>query len=232
MNTLSEQLRIELRAAATDEKYRDMQTRIIPNIPAGIILGVRVPDMRKIAAKYKKTDTSPFLEDLPHKYHDENYLHALLLNGIKDYGECMSRVEAFLPHINNWAVCDSLAPKVFAKHKPELLGKIPEWHTSGRTYTIRFGTGCLMRWFLDEDFEPRFLDMAAAVRSEEYYVNMMTAWYFATALAKQYDSALPYIAEHRLDKWTHNKAIQKSLESYRVSDEHKAELQALRLNRV
>lgn len=229
MNDITGTLRDELKAAATDEKYREMQTHIIPNIPADCILGVRVPDMRIIAAKYKKTDVSPFLDALPHKYHDENYLHALFLNSINDYDECMGRVEEFLPHIDNWAVCDSLAPKVFAKHKPELLKKIPVWHASGHTYKIRFGTGCLMRWFLDDDFEPRFLDMAAAVRSEEYYVNMMTAWYFATALAKQYDSALPYIAEHRLDKWTHNKAIQKSVESFRVSEEHKAELKSYRL---
>ncbi len=230
MNELAKKLQNELKAEVSDEKYREMQTRIIPNILADSILGVRVPDIRKIAAKYKETDVSPFLDDLPHRYHDENYLHACFLNGIKDHGECMERVEAFLPHIDNWAVCDGLAPKVFAKHKPELLKKVPVWHASGHTYTIRFGTGCLMRWFLDDDFEPRFLDMAAAVRSEEYYVNMMTAWYFATALAKQYDSTLPYITEHRLDEWTHNKAIQKAVESFRVTDEHKSELKKHRIS--
>ncbi len=229
MNELTKVLQNELKAAASDAKFREMTVRIIPNIPADSIIGVRSPDVKKIAAKYRKQDISGFLDKLPHRYLEENSLHAAFLNGLKDYGECMGRVEEFLPHIDNWAVCDGLAPKVFAKHKQELLGKIPAWHGSGHTYTIRFGTGCLMRWFLDEDFEPRFLDMAAAVRSEDYYVNMMTAWYFATALAKQYDSALPYIAEHRLDRWTHNKAIQKAIESFRVTDEHKAELKKHRI---
>lgn len=229
MNELTEILQNELKAAASDAKFREMTVRIIPNIPADSVIGVRSPDVKKIAAKYRKQDISGFLDELPHRYLEENSLHVAFLNGIKDYGECMDRVEAFLPHIDNWAVCDGLAPKVFAKHRQKLLGKIPAWHASGHTYTIRFGTGCLMRWFLDEDFEPRFLDMAAAVRSEEYYVNLMTAWYFATALAKQYDSALPYITEHRLDRWIHNKAIQKAVESFRVTDEHKAELKNHRI---
>lgn len=229
MNEITDILQKELQAAASDIKYREMTIRIIPNIPADSIIGVRSPDIKRIAAKYRKQDVSGFLDELPHRYLEEYHLHAAFLNGIKDYEECMERVETFLPHIDNWAVCDGLAPKVFAKHKPELLEKTPGWYASGHTYTIRFATGCLMRWFLDEDFETRFLDMAAAVRSEEYYVNMMTAWYFATALAKQYDSALPYITERRLDKWTNNKAIQKAIESFRVTDEHKTELKKHRI---
>ncbi|MCR4780242.1 MAG: DNA alkylation repair protein [Ruminiclostridium sp.] len=228
MNALTKQLRAELKAAASDEKYREMQTRIIPTVPADSIIGVRVPDIRQLAAAHRGEDVTGFLGELPHKYMEENYLHAFFVAAIRDFDECMSRTEEFLPYIDNWAVCDSFAPKVFGKHRQELLAKIPEWHNSGHTYMIRFGTGCLMRWFLDEGFEPRFLDMAASVRSDEYYVNMMTAWFFATALAKQYESSLPYISEHRLDKWTHNKAIQKALESYRVPDDHKSELRALK----
>lgn len=228
MNALTKQLRAELKAAAADKKYREMQTRIIPTVPADSIIGVRVPDIRKTAAAHRGEDVTAFLNELPHKYMEENYLHAFFVAAIRDFDECMERTEGFLPYIDNWAVCDSFAPKVFEKHRPELPGKIAEWHRSGHTYTIRFGTGCLMRWYLDAGFEERFLDMAASVRSEEYYVNMMTAWFFATALAKQYESTLPYITERRLDKWTHNKAIQKALESFRVSDEHKAELKALK----
>ncbi len=141
----------------------------------------------------------------------------------------MRRTEEFLPYVDNWAVCDSFAPKCFAKHKQELIPKIIEWHRSGHTYKIRFGTGCLMRWYLDGDFRTEDADMAASVRSSEYYVNMMTAWYFATALAKQYDAVLPYITERRLDPWTHNKAIQKAIESFRVSDEHKQYLRTLKI---
>lgn len=229
MKSLTKQLQAELKASASDEKYRVMQTHIIPTVAADSIIGVRVPDIRKIAAAHKSDDVSEFLDELPHRYLEENYLHSFFIASMRDFGECMRRTEEFLPHIDNWAVCDSFAPKCFAKHKAELLEKISEWHGSPHTYTVRFATGCLMRWYLDADFEPRFLDMAAAVRSEEYYVNMMTAWYFATALAKQYESALPYITEHRLDPWTHNKAIQKACESFRVSDEHKAELKKFKV---
>ena len=212
-----------------DTEYCDFNAGIINNIPKERIIGVRSPELKKLAAEYKGRDMGAFLAGLPHKYHEENCLHAQLLNVMKDYEQCMRETERFLPYIDNWAVCDSLAPKVFAKHKPELLKKIPVWHSSGQTYTIRFGTGALMRWFLDSDFDVRYADMAAAVRSDEYYVNMMTAWYFATALAKQYDAILPYIEHRRLDPWTHNKAIQKAIESRRVSDEHKDYLRTLKV---
>jgi len=228
MNRIKETLLKELKAAASDEKYRIMQTKIIPTVDAENIIGVRVPEIRKTAAKYRNEDAAAFLDELPHRYLEEYYLHAFLLSGMKDYEECMRRTELLLPYIDNWAVCDSFAPKVFAKHKPELPDKIKQWHASGHTYTIRFGTGCLMRWFLDGDFKPEYLEMAASVRSEEYYVNMMTAWYFATALAKQYDSTLPYLTERRLDKWTHNKTIQKAIESFRVSEERKEFLKKLK----
>ena len=212
-----------------DTEYRDFGAKIINNIPKERIIGVRSPALRKLAAEYRGKDVSAFLNELPHTYHEENYLHAQFINTMKNFGDCMRETERFLPYIDNWAICDTLAPKVFAKHRSELLGKIPLWHASGHTYTIRFGTGALMRWFLDEDFDTKYADMAAAVRSDEYYVNMMTAWYFATALAKQYDAVLPYIEQRKLDPWTHNKAIQKATESFRVSDEHKAYLRTLKV---
>ena len=169
-----------------------------------------------------------FLKQLPHTYYDENILHAFLIAGMKDYDACMEALEVFLPYIDNWAVCDSLSPKVFGKHKTELLQKIRLWILSGHTYTCRFGMGMLMRWFLDEDFRPEYLEMPAAVRSEKYYVNMMTAWFFATALAKQWDAAIPYLEQNRLDVWTHNKTIQKARESYRITPEQKEYLKTLK----
>ena len=148
---------------------------------------------------------------------------------MKDYDECMDELENFLPYIDNWATCDQLSPKIFKKHKEELLEHIKEWIKSDKTYTIRFGVGMLMEHFLDEDYDPQYPEMVAGIRSEEYYVNMMIAWYFATALAKQYESILPFIEEKRLEGWTHNKAIQKSVESRRISDEHKVDLRSLKV---
>lgn len=228
MNELSEEIVSRL-LELQDKEYGDFNARIIPNIDRGRIIGVRSPELKKLAASYKNTDMSAFISDLPHRYVEENYIHAMLLNRMKDFDECIALTELFLPYIDNWATCDSLAPKVFGKNKPVLLQKIKGWHASGHTYTIRFGTGCLMRYFLDDDFDVQYADMAAAVRSEEYYINMMTAWYFATALAKHYDEILPYITERRLDKWTHNKAIQKSVESFRITPEQKEYLKTLRI---
>lgn len=216
--------------ALQDEKYREFQRSLIPGLPRENIIGIRIPVMRKLAKEFvKEPEAAVFLKQLPHTYYDENILHALLIAEIKDYDACMEAVEAFLPYIDNWAMCDSLSPKVFGKHKTELLQKIRLWILSGHTYTCRFGIGMLMRWFLDEDFQPGYLELPAAVRSEEYYVNMMTAWYFATALAKQYEAALPYIEGRKLDVWTHNKAIQKARESRRVSQEHKEYLGTLKI---
>ena len=212
-----------------DKGYRDFQSKLIPTIPAETIIGVRTPAIRKLAKEYAKDpESAAFLMQLPHTYYDENILHALLIAEIKDYDACMEALEAFLPYIDNWAVCDSLSPKVFGKHKTELLQKIRLWILSGHTYTCRFGMGMLMRWFLDEDFRPEYLEMPAAVRSEKYYVNMMTAWFFATALAKQWDAAIPYLEQNRLDVWTHNKTIQKARESYRITPEQKEYLKTLK----
>lgn len=215
--------------ALQDEKYGDFQSKLIPGLPREQVIGLRMPAMRKLAKEFaKEEEAAAFLKQLPHTYYDENVLHALLIASMKDYDACMEAVEAFLPYIDNWAVCDGLSPKVFRKHKKELLEKIKFWIPSEHTYTCRFGMGMLMRWFLDEDFQPEYLEMPAAVRSEEYYVNMMTAWFFATALAKQWDAAIPYLEQSRLDSWTHNKAIQKARESYRITPVQKEYLKTLK----
>ncbi len=213
-----------------DLKYRDMQIKIIPTIDPDSIIGVRTPELRAIAKEMLKSgEYKEFLTKLPHRYFEENQLQAFIISGIKDLDECMEELEKFLPYVDNWATCDQMSPKVFRKHREELLGRIKKWITSDRTYTVRFGVGMLMEHFLDDDFDPAYPEMVARLRSDEYYVNMMIAWYFATALAKQYESVLPYIEQKRLDDWTHNKAIQKSVESYRITDEHKKHLKTLKV---
>ena len=218
--------------ALQDKKYRDFQAKLIPTVDPETVIGVRTPQMRKLAKRlYKETDPEElevFLNEMPHKYFDENQLHAFLISEEKDYDRCVAQVNDFLPYIDNWATCDQLSPKVFKKHRGELLSQIREWISSDRTYTIRFGIGMLMQHYLDEDFEPSYPEMVAQVRSEEYYVNMMIAWYFATALAKQYETAVTYIEEQKLDVWTHNKAIQKARESYRITPEQKEYLKTLK----
>ena len=212
-----------------DMKYRDMQIKIIPTIEPESVIGVRTPELKTIAKDVLKAgDYKGFLGELPHKYFEENQLQAFIISGIKDLKECMEELEKFLPYVDNWATCDQMSPEVFRKHKKELLTHIKEWVNSDKTYTVRFGVGMLMEHFLDDDFDPLYPEMVAGIRSEEYYVNMMIAWYFATALAKQYESILPFIEEKRLDAWTHNKAIQKSVESRRIKDEQKEYLKTLK----
>ena len=213
-----------------DTKYRDMQIKIIPNIDPESIIGVRTPELKKYAKELSKwDDVQDFLNDLPHKYFDENQLHAFIISGMKDYDVCIEELERFLPYVDNWATCDQMSPKIFKKHRKELLKYIKKWIKSKKTYTIRYGVGALMEHFLDEDFDLKYPEMVASLRSEEYYVNMMIAWYFATALAKQYNAILPYIEEKKLDVWTHNKAIQKSVESYRITPEQKEYLKTLKI---
>ena len=212
-----------------DEGYREFQSKLIPTVEPDTVIGVRTPELRKYAKTLvKREGVQEFLHDLPHRHFDENQLHAFILSEMKDFETCIREVCTFLPFVDNWATCDQLSPKVFRKHRPELLEYIREWISSDRTYTIRFGVGILMEHFLDEDFDPAYPELVSEIRSEEYYVNMMIAWYFATALAKQYEQVLPYIEENRLERRTHNKAIQKSLESYRISDEQKAYLRSLK----
>ena len=213
-----------------DLKYRDMQVKIIPNIDAESIIGVRTPELRSLAKELsKRDDVEEFLSDLPHEYFDENQLHAFILSAMKDYEKCIDGVEAFLPYVDNWATCDQMSPKIFKKNRKDLLKHVNKWIKSKKTYTIRFGVGMLMEHFLDEDFDLKYPEQVSKIRSEEYYVNMMLAWYFATALAKQYDFVLPFIEEKKLDTWTHNKAIQKSVESYRITPEQKDYLRTLKV---
>ena len=215
-----------------DEKYRNFQYKLIPTVEPDSIIGVRTPELRKFAKELVKSDCcAEFLDNLPHKYFDENQLHAFIVSEIKDFSACINDVNRFLPYVDNWATCDQLSPKVFKKHKKELFTSIKKWISSTKTYTIRFGIGMLMQHFLDEDFDTDYPEMVASIRSGEYYINMMIAWYFATALAKQYDDIITFIENKRLDTWTHNKAIQKSVESYRITDEQKQYLKTLKVKK-
>jgi 3-methyladenine DNA glycosylase AlkD len=226
MNKEIEKRLLELR----DEKYREMQIRILPTLDPAAVIGVRTPELRTMAKQLVKEGISEaFLQELPHHYFEENQLHAFILSGMKDFALCIEELDRFLPFVDNWATCDQMSPKVFKKHKNELLKEIPKWLKSDKTYTIRFAIGMLMQHFLDEDFDEKYLEEVSKIRSDEYYINMMIAWYFATALAKQYESTILYIQNRRLDVWTHNKTIQKAIESYRITDEAKEYLRGLKI---
>lgn len=215
--------------ALRDISYGDFHAKLVPNIPRELLIGVRVPEARKLAKRLaKEPEASEFLKDLPHKYYDENILHALLISEMKDYDACIVAIDEFLSYIDNWAVCDILSPKIFKEHKTSLLEKIKEWSASDKTYTCRFGLEMLMSYFLDNDFKPDYLEITTSVHSEEYYVRMMIAWFFATALAKQWDATIKYIEDNRLDTWTHNKAIQKAKESRRITPKQKEYLKLLK----
>lgn len=213
-----------------DLGYRDFHAALIPNVDKEKIIGVRTPALRKYARELRgSAEAEKFLRALPHEYYDENNLHGMLISEIKDYAGCVAALDRFLPYVDNWATCDLTSPKVFKKHRAELVEDIRRWIASGETYTVRFGIEMLMTHFLDEDFQEEYLALVAELRSEEYYVRMMQAWYFATALAKQYEAAVVYIEQKRLESWTHNKAIQKARESFRVSDARKAYLKTLKI---
>ncbi len=215
-----------------DIEYRDFNSKLIPTVKKEDMIGVRPPELRKYAKKLLKEEgVEDFLHSLPHKYFDENQLHAFIISEIKDFKFCIDELINFLPYLDNWATCDQLSPKIFKKHRNDLLPHIYEWLKSDKTYTVRFGIGMLMEHFLDEDFKTEYPEMVAAVRSEEYYINMMTAWYFATALAKQYESILPFIEGNKLDTWTHNKSIQKAIESNRINAEQKNYLKGLKIKK-
>ena len=212
-----------------DENYRGFYAKLIPDIPYDKIIGVRTPALRSYASKVAKMpEAKEFIQELPHTYYEENNLHMMLIGGINDYAQCLYEVKRMLPYVDNWATCDFPVPKCFAKHKEELLPEIRTFLASGETYTIRYGIGLLMRLYLDADFKPEYPAMVAAVTSEEYYVNMMIAWYFATALAKQWETCIPYIEDRGLSLWVHRKTIQKAVESYRITDEQKAYLKTFR----
>lgn len=218
--------------AYRDEKYADFSAKLIPTIPRERLIGVRAPRYQQIVRQIQGDPVIPvFLEALPHDYHEENCLHAALINRIRDFDACVAAVERFLPFVDNWAVNDSLNPACFQKHHGALIGKVRQWIASDAPYTRRFGLHMLMAHFLKDDFRPEYLDQPSDLRSEAYYVNMMTAWLFAEALAKQWEAAVPYLETRRLDKWTHNKAIQKACESYRIPADRKAYLKTLRMEK-
>ena len=212
-----------------DKEYARFQSRLTPNVPPDKFIGVRVPDVRALAKAFvKEPGHTVFMNSLPHEYYDENMLHALLISEIKEYPLCIGELEKFLPFVDNWAVCDVMSPKIFRKNRAELINKVKMWIDSSCPYTRRFGLEMLMSHYLDEDFDPEYLELAASVVSDDYYVKMMAAWYFATALTKQWEAAFPYMERNRLEKWIHNKTIQKACESYRISDAEKALLKSLK----
>ena len=216
--------------AMQDLEYRDFHAKLMPTVEKESVIGVRVPVLRTYAKKFGKTEEAKqFLKILPHQYYEENNLHGLLIEQIKDYELCIEELERFLPHIDNWATCDMLAVKVMKNHLDTFIEEVCHWMKSDRTYTIRFGIGMLMRYYLGDEFRIEYPRKVALVQSDEYYVNMMRAWYFATALAKQYDQILPFIEERKLDVWTHNKSIQKAIESYRITPEQKVYLKTLKI---
>ena len=210
-----------------DKEYGNFQRHLIPNLAPETIIGVRTPDLRRLAKEM--TEGEAFKKELPHHYFEENQVHCFLLEREKEFETTIYEVEAFLPYVDNWATCDQLSPRVFQKHRQELLPYIHNWLASDHPYTIRFGIKMLMVHFLEADFDPVYPELVAAVQHEDYYVKMMVAWYFATALAKQYDAVYPYIVQKRLEKWTHNKAIQKAVESFRVTPEQKEMLKSNRM---
>ena len=212
-----------------DNKYKEFQSKLIPTSNVDTFIGVRTPELRNYAKDLIKTNSyKDFINELPHKYFDENQLHAFIISELKDYDECIKNINIFLPYVDNWATCDQMSPKIFKKNKDKLIEEINKWIKSSKTYTIRFGIGMLMQYYLDEDFKKDYLKLVSKIKSKEYYVNMMIAWYFATALAKQYKDTIPYIENKVLDPWTHNKTIQKALESNRITKEQKEYLRELK----
>lgn len=213
-----------------DTEYKVFSSKLMPTVDPETVIGVRTPALRKLAKELSKhPEIKDFLNILPHKYYEENNLHGFIIETIKDYDEVITELDKFLPYVDNWATCDLMSPKIFKKHTEELLEKIKIWIASEDTYTIRFGIGMLMSFYLDENFKKKYLTLVSKVKSEEYYVNMMIAWYFATALAKQYDATLPFIEKQKLSKWTHNKAIQKAIESNRIPKDIKEYLKTLKI---
>lgn len=213
-----------------DLSYKEFHSKLMPTVNPDKIIGVRTPELRKLAKTFAKTEESKaFLKELPHKYYEEDNLHGFIIEEFKDYEETIDEVERFLPYVDNWATCDMMSPKIFKKNTDKLRLKINQWIKSEDTYTVRFGIDMMMKYYLDEEFMPEYLQMIADIKSDEYYINMAIAWYFATALAKQYDATLPYIEKNKLDKWIHNKTIQKAVESYRLSTEQKAYLKTFKL---
>ena len=222
---------VDLLFARQDIKYRDFQAPLFPNVEKERFIGVRTPELKALAKELNDDIAQKFIKELPHYYFDENQLHAFIISRIKDYETCLQEVDKFLPYIDNWATCDQLSPKVFAKHKDELIIYIKKWIKSEHVYTKRFAIGMLMSLYLDDSFKKEYMEMVASIQSEEYYINMMIAWYFATALAKKWNTSIKYIEDKRLSIWVHNKTIQKAVESYRINEEQKAYLKTLKIHK-
>ena len=219
----------EMLLVAKDDKYREFQAKLVPNVSPDTIIGVRTPDMRKIAKEvFNSPEKDEFLKELPHKYYEENLVHFFIIAMIKDFDECIEKVEEFIPYVDCWPVSDQATPKSFKKNHAKLLPYIKNWIASDHVYTARFGIRMLMNEFLDDDFKDEYLELVASKEGDDYYLKMMVAWYFATALAKKYDESVKYIEERKLSDWIHKKAIQKAVESYRVTDEHKEHLKKYR----
>lgn len=212
-----------------DDSYRDFHSKLIPTVDKSKIIGVRTPVLREFSKElYKQGGYEDFFKALPHKYYDEDNLHAFLIEKEKDFSKCIALIDEFLPYVDNWATCDMFSPKCFKKEKAKLYDKALQWIKNDKTYVVRYGIGCLMKYFLDEAFNENHLKIVSEIESDEYYINMMIAWYFATALAKQYESTIGYIVDRRLPIWIHNKTIQKAVESSRISSDTKAYLRTLR----
>ena len=219
----------EMLLAVKDEKYKEFQAKLVPNISSDTVIGVRTPAMRQVAKEvFKSPEKEAFLNELPHKYYEENLVHFFVIEQIKDFDECVREVEKFLPYVDCWPVSDQATPKSFKKNHEKLLPYIKKWIASDHVYTARFGMRMLMNEYLGADFKEEYLELVASKKGEDYYLKMMVAWYFATALAKQYNAAVKYIEERKLDEWVHRKAIQKAVESFRVTDEHKEYLKTFR----
>lgn len=215
-----------------DLAYRNFHSKLIPTVDKDRIIGVRTPELRKLAKELKGTaEAEEFLSLLPHYYYEENNLHGFLLEYIKDYDACIAELNKFLPYVDNWATCDMMAPKCFKKNLSQLSEQCKLWIASGKTYMVRFAVNMLMKYYLDDNFSPEYPELVASVASEDYYIKMVVAWYFATALTKQYDAILPYLENRCLEAWTHNKTIQKALESYRINPEQKQYLRTLKIKR-
>lgn len=230
-NLTCEDIRARLLELA-DIEYKSFHCRLIPTVDAELVIGVRTPMLRRLASELSKSgDADSFMNELPHKYYEENNLHAFLLEKLTDFDSCISELDKFLPYVDNWATCDMMSPKCFSKNTDKLLGHIERWLASEHTYTVRYAVKTLMSVYSDKAFSPEHLELAAAVKSDEYYVRMAVAWYFATELSFHYDETLPYLEEHRLDKWVHNKTIQKAIESLRISEENKKRLKSLKVGK-
>ena len=210
-----------------EDEYKDFSSKLMPTVDKERVIGIRTPVLRAFAKKL--CDYEYFLNDLPHKYFEEDNLHAFLIEREKSFDKCIERLNDFLPYVNNWATCDCMKPKVLKKDLKELLKHIKIWISSNDTYTVRYAINLLMSFYLDDEFDKEYLSVVAEVKSNEYYINMMRAWYFATALAKKYDSTLPYLEKNLLDVWTHNKTIQKAIESLRISKDKKDYLRTLKI---